>query len=171
MSSVTPLTPSGQVQTVTPVGATAIKSDVRKKSRKPRLSEFQKLRVKLALSTEACAELCGVTVRTIQNWDRKGSPAIAMRFLHLYDRQDLAGHGEDWRGFKFSRGKLVCGRLSFTPRNLKQVPHYVDVYNRLEGAKLRLGDGLPPDQAIAIVFGAPAFQAIPALEHQAISVN
>jgi len=86
-----------------------------------------------------------------------------MRFLHLYDRQDLAGQGQDWKGFKFSRGKLVCGRLSFTPRNLKMVPHYVDVYNRLEGAKLRFQDGLPLDQCLAIVFGSPAFALIPVL--------
>ena len=155
MSAVTPVT------SVTP--AVTVKRNVTKK--KPKPSAFQKLRLKVSLSIPDCAELCGVTVRTVRNWDAEGAPLIAMRFLHLYDRQDLAGHGPGWQGFKFSRGKLVCGRLSFTPRNLKQIPHYVDVYNRVQGARLRHDlDGLQPEQALAIVLESKAFDLLPLLE-------
>lgn len=146
-------------------GATVTKTapvpvTVTKPKRKPRPSDFQRLRLRVSLSVEACAELCGVTVRTIQNWDAKGAPLIAMRLLHIYDRQDLGGHGSEWRGWRFSRGKLICGRLSFHPRNLRQVPHYVDLVGRLEGARLRYRDGLPLHQVLSIVFDSPAFDAL-----------
>ncbi len=132
--------------------------------RKPKPSAFKKLRLRVFLSVEACAELCGVTVRSVHRWDIEGAPLIVHRLLELYDRQDLSGHGPEWRGYRFSRGKLICGRLSFTPRNLKQVPHYVDVYNRVACARLRYQlDGLPVDQCLSIVFGSPAFEAIPLL--------
>lgn len=126
-------------------------------------TEFQKLRLRVCLTVEACAELLGVSVRTVQRWDRQDSPLLPKRFLHMYDRQDLSGHGHDWKGWRFSRGKLVSGRLSFIPRNLKQVPHYVDVYNRVEAAKVRLNDGLPVDRCLSIVFASPAFEQIPLL--------
>lgn len=134
---------------------------IRNATKKYRPSDFQKLRLRVAFSVDACAELCGVTAQIVEHWDVEGAPLIVMRLLHLYDRQDLSDHGPGWKGFKFSRGKLICGRLSFTPRNLRQVPHYVDVFNRLETAKLRFQDGLPLDQVLSIVFGSPAFQALP----------
>jgi len=126
--------------------------------RKPRKSDFHKLRLKVGLAdTAQAAEFCGVTVRTIQNWDKTGAPFIAMRLLHLYDRHELGGHGEDWKGWRFSRGKLICGRLAFTPRHLKQMPYYIDVYNRLASVELRLNAGMSAEQAMALVFGSPAF--------------
>jgi len=44
-------------------------SIIRYVTKKSRPSEFQKLRLCMALSVEACVELCGVTVRTVQRWD------------------------------------------------------------------------------------------------------
>lgn len=110
-----------------------------------------------------CAEFYGVTVRTVTAWDIKGAPLIAMRLLHLYDRQDLSGLGSDWAGFRFSRGKLICGRLSFSPKNLKFLPHLVDLWGRVESAKIRLQDGLLAHEVWGIVAGSSAFSALPDL--------
>lgn len=136
----------------------------RKVTKKPKLSPFKKLRLRVALSVEDCADLAGVSVRTVQRWDIQGAPLIAHRLLEIYDRQDLSGHGSAWRGFRFSRGKLVCGKLSFTPHNLKQVPHYIDLYNRVESARIRYyKDGLLIERCMGIVFASQAFDALPFL--------
>lgn len=137
------------------------------KKRKPKPSAFKKLRLRVFLSVEACADLCGVSVRSVQRWDIQGVPVIVHRLLELYDRQDLSGHGPDWRGFRFSRGKLVAGRLSFTPRNLRQVPHYVEIFNMLYVAKMRYNlDGIPLEQAVGMVFNCPSFSQLPLLPNQ-----
>lgn len=133
-------------------------------TKKPKFSPFHRLRLRVCLSVDACADLCGVSVRSVQRWDIEGAPLIAHRLLEIYDRQDLGGHGPDWRGYRFSRGKLVCGRLQFTGRNLRQVPHLVDVFNRVESARVRYNlDGLPVDQCLSIVFASAAFLEVPLL--------
>ena len=123
---------------------------------------FKNLRQRVMLTQEACAELCGVTKRTIRNWETHGAPEMALKFLHMYDRQDCSSHGSAWRGFKFSKGKLICGKLSFTPKNLKTVPYYVDVFNRVQAAKHRYElDGYPLEKCLSIVFGSDAFAVLP----------
>lgn len=96
----------------------------KKKTTKPKRSDFWKLRHKVGLGGDAarCAELCGVTPRTIANWDTKGAPPMAMRLLHLYDRADLSGHGPEWAGWRMSRGRLMNSRLKlqFYPQNLRE---------------------------------------------------
>ncbi len=102
-------------------------------------SEFWKLRHKAGLGDkEKAAELCGVTVRTIENWDRKGATATATRLLHLWDRKECAGAGPEWAGFMFSRGKLVHARLKlhFTPERLK---HWPEAMRQLERAEADIG--------------------------------
>jgi hypothetical protein len=126
--------------------------------------DFKRLRMRIQLSQEACADLCGVTLRAVRSWETQGAPLMAFKLLHIYDRQDLSGH-PGWQGFRFSQGKLIYGKkLSFTPRNLKQVPHYVDVYNRVELARMRYHmDGYPIEKSIGIVLNADAFK-LPLLE-------
>jgi hypothetical protein len=127
--------------------------------RKPKKSEFQKLRFQLGLSEVQCSEVLGVELEMVQLWDLgDNAPDLALRFLKLYYRQDLSGHGQDWRGFRFSRGKLIFGRLSFNPRSLRQFPLYVEVFNRAQVASIRYSmDGLPLDQALEIVFSSQGF--------------
>ena len=136
------------------------------RSLKVRRSEFYKMRLRVILTVDACAELCGVSNEMVERWDQEGAPFIVMRLLSIYDRQDLSGHGPDWKGFRFSRGRLVCGRLSFGGRNLKQHPHYVDLYNRLELVRLRHQDGLPLTDCLEILFASSAFTAIPDLRDE-----
>lgn len=105
------------------------------KARKPKPSPFHRLRVKVGLADKArCAELCGVTERTIENWDKKGAPFIAERLLHLYDKKDCGGVGPSWTGFLFSRGRLVNTRhgLIFDGDRLKLWPSVLRQLERLE---------------------------------------
>jgi DNA-binding XRE family transcriptional regulator len=80
-------------------------------------SEFYKLRRRLFLSVEDAADICGVTRRTIQNWDEKGAPLSAMRLLPFWDHYHVPFRG--WEGFCFSRDVLLYrGRERFTPEYL-----------------------------------------------------
>jgi hypothetical protein len=109
------------------------------KKRRKKPSEFHALRLKAGLAdTAKAAELCGVTARTVQNWDAKGAPETAMRLLQLYDRKDCAGAGPGWSGFLFSRGVLVNTRLKlrFSPERLALWPSTCDKLARLEAAAL-----------------------------------
>lgn len=94
-------------------------------------SDFYRLRHKIGLGDKRrCAELLGVTARSISNYDHQGGPIWATRLLSLYDHQDLSGIGPDWAGFAFSRGVLIHGRLRlrWTPEGLK---HWPDTLNKL----------------------------------------
>lgn len=63
---------------------------------------------------QKAAELLGVTVRTVRNWDRRGSPVPVMRLLQLL-AGDVAGLYPAWRGFQLrpdglsGPGKLRIG--------------------------------------------------------------
>lgn len=84
-------------------------------------SAFTTARLEAGLANnKKCAEFLGVTTRTVQNWDKKGAPAMAMRLLSLWNRWDCTAHGPEWAGFRFSRGRLVNAKagLIFTPERL-----------------------------------------------------
>lgn len=99
-------------------------------ARKPRKSEFYKLRYRLALNAERAADLCGVSIDEIETWDNEGAPLMAMRLLHLWDRKHVGLDG--WHGWMFSRGALICGRLRFRPETLKNYPLLLAKLSRLE---------------------------------------
>jgi hypothetical protein len=127
-----------------------------KKAKRPVRSAFYKLRHKVGLGDRsAAAEFCCVTERTITNWDSQGSPGIAIRLLQLYDKRDFSGISEDWRGWKFSRGALVKGKMRFLPHSLESLPYVFDVFNRLQIARLRYEqEGISLETAAAIMLGA-----------------
>jgi len=57
---------------------------------------FYALRFKAGFNSwEKCAEFCGVTVRTIKNWERTGAPITAIKLMSLMSR-DLSHFGENW---------------------------------------------------------------------------
>ena len=126
-----------------------------KKAKRPVRSAFYKLRHKVGLGDlAAVAEFCCVTEDTITDWDSQGSPDIAIRLLGLYDKRDLSGVSDDWKGWKFSRGALVKGKMRFLPRSLQSLPHVFDVFNRLQAARLRYEqDGVSLEVAASIMFG------------------
>lgn len=123
------------------------------KPKKVKRSAFYKLRHQVGLDRAAAADLCGVTERTISNWDVLGAPIIAMKLLHRYDRQDLSGI-DGWKGWRFSRGALVKGKMRFLPHTLENLPYVFDVFNRFEAARIRYQqDGISLDDAASIMLG------------------
>jgi len=126
-----------------------------KKVKRPVRSAFYKLRHKVGLGDRAvAAEFCCVTERTITNWDSQGSPDIAMRLLGLYDKRDLSGVSDAWKGWKFSRGALIKGKMRFLPHSLQSLPYVFDVFNRLQAAKVRYEqDGISLEMAASIMLG------------------
>lgn len=97
-------------------------------------SEFYKLRRRLMISAEDAADLCGVTQRTIQNWDEKGAPVSAMRLLPFWDSYHVPFRG--WENFSFSRDVLLYrGRERFTPEYLIHNRERLERLRRLEMEK------------------------------------
>lgn len=133
------------------------------KKRKRKLSAFCKLRLKVGLDQARCADFCGVTVRTVQNWDLRGAPFAVERLLHMYDRQCLAGQGPGWAGWRFERGSLVNRRagLRFGPRTLERLPYLFEVFARFERVKLRAQDGVGLDVLLAVLDGGALVGALP----------
>ncbi|EIC29830.1 MULTISPECIES: hypothetical protein [Methylomicrobium] len=81
----------------------------KKRGRKPK-STFYHLRWHtVGLNEERAAELLGVSVEEIQQWDRDGAPLMAERLLQLWDHKHV-GH-DSWDGWTFSRGVLRRGKL------------------------------------------------------------
>ncbi len=81
-----------------------------------RKSDFYRLRLQLALDQNNAANLAGVTLRTIRNWDKKGAPHIAMRLFYLWDKRAVREPG--WEGWMFSRGALQRGKIRIKPQSL-----------------------------------------------------
>lgn len=131
--------------------------------RRRKLSVFYKLRLRVGLDQERAAELCGVTTRTVQNWDTRGAPLVVERFLHMYDRTSLAGRGPGWEGWAFERGLLVHRRagLRFGPRTLERLPYLFEVFERIERVKLRCQDGAGVDVLLAVLNGGALAGALP----------
>lgn len=98
-------------------------------------TEFHRLRMAAGLGDKTkCAELIGVTERTIANYNRKDSPTWAKRIIQLYNLRDLAGIAPEWQGFTFSRGKLVNAKLkiNLAPESLRHWPTIMEKLQRLE---------------------------------------
>lgn len=131
--------------------------------RRRRLSAFYKLRLRVGLTQEQVAELCGVTVRTVQNWDIKGAPLVAQRLVHMHDRTSLAGRGSGREGWAFERGLLVNRRagLRFGPRTLERLPYLMEFVDRIERARLRYRDGVGPDVLRLVLEGGLMPGALP----------
>jgi transcriptional regulator with XRE-family HTH domain len=96
-------------------------------------SAFYRLRTALGLKREAVAELCGVSLRTITNWDRDGAPETAMAVLRLSSR-DLGAFHPDWRGFTIGRNGKLYGpdRLQISAEHLRHYPAFIRQLERLE---------------------------------------
>jgi hypothetical protein len=87
-----------------------------------KLSEFGRLRRKYRLSLDDCAELFGVTTRTIRNWDYREPKPLILDRLRQRDRHLSALHPA-WTGFKIDlKGKLRGpGGLIVDPEGLRRM--------------------------------------------------
>jgi hypothetical protein len=86
--------------------------------------EFHELRHRAGyLDNRKLAELCEVTERTVQNWERVGPPASVTKLLQVIAR-DLEWLGPDWRGYRFWNGELLGpNRERITPGMIRAYPH------------------------------------------------
>lgn len=71
---------------------------------------------KVGLNPDRAAEVLGVDVETIGQWDQEGND-LAERYLLLWDRKHFYG---EWAGFVFSRGRLMYKRKLWTANCLKR---------------------------------------------------
>lgn len=72
----------------------------------------------VGVNEKIAAELLGVSVNEILEWDDKGSPPIAEAYLLLWDNKHVNSDG--WDGFYFSRGALRYKRLIWRSEGLLQ---------------------------------------------------
>ncbi|MDD2759939.1 MAG: hypothetical protein PHH11_06555 [Methylomonas sp.] len=72
---------------------------------------------KVGLNEQRATEVLGVDVDIIKQWDKEGAPALAERFLLLWDSKNVGIEG--WNGFLFSRGVLRYKNRRWTPAMLK----------------------------------------------------
>lgn len=137
---------------------------------KPRPSEFQRLRLKLGLVHSELVQLLGIDSETLDLWDweKDQAPDLAFRLIRLYSRRNLDGWGDDWKGFRFSRGRLIFGKDSFSPRSLKNFKLYEAVYSHVQIANMRYRDGLSLDDSLNIVFHSQEIKRLEFIisEHQ-----
>lgn len=88
-----------------------------KKRGRRRKSSFYHLRWnKVGLNEERAAELLGVTVEKIKQYDTEGAPAMAEKLIELWDKKHVGLEG--WEGFVFSRGALIYKGKRWRPENL-----------------------------------------------------
>lgn len=70
----------------------------------------------VGLNEERAAEVLGVTVEQVQQWDKVGND-LAERYLLLWDKKHVNQPG--WEGFIFTQGKLKHKNRYWGPENLK----------------------------------------------------
>jgi transcriptional regulator with XRE-family HTH domain len=70
-------------------------------------SEFYKLRMEAGFNSwPKLAAFLGVTVRTVQNWEKSGVPPMVEKFLRLL-AQDLSFLGKEWENWRIVAGEFV----------------------------------------------------------------
>lgn len=91
---------------------------------------------RVGLNETRAAEVLGVSVEDVQEWDKKGAPEMAMRLLLLWDRKNVGVDG--WDGFIFTRGVLKYKQHRWTPRMLILYHEQNTEIDRLQGEIRRL---------------------------------
>ncbi len=99
--------------------------------------EFSRLRLAAGFpDRESAASFCGVTVRTVRNWERRGAPVYIVKLFQMAGG-DLAWVNRDWRGFRF-HGKVLYtdGNYPVTPGDLRSLPYLKGVmFSRTSGGR------------------------------------
>ena len=68
--------------------------------------DFRRLRITALLSPRSCSDVLGVSIRTINNWEkgRTAIPYSAFKLLRILAAGEIPG--PDWRGFWIQGAKL-----------------------------------------------------------------
>jgi len=86
-------------------------TQIKKRPRKK--SSFYHARNKIGLNENAVAKLLDISVDEVESYDDYGAPALAERFMMLWDKKHV--NYEGWQGFLFSRDVLCHGKKRWTP--------------------------------------------------------
>ncbi|TPQ24986.1 hypothetical protein [Methylomonas koyamae] len=73
---------------------------------------------RVGLNEAKAAEVLGVTVEDVRQFDETGNP-LAERVLLLWDRKNVGLPG--WEKFYFSRGLLMCGRRRWDAETIQRL--------------------------------------------------
>lgn len=79
-------------------------------------SSFYHVRNKAGLNEQRAADILGVTLEDIKQYDNTGAPLMAERLLQLWDSKHVGVEG--WNGFLFSRGVLRYKNRRWTPETI-----------------------------------------------------
>jgi hypothetical protein len=99
-------------------------------------SSFYHIRRKVGLNAERAAEVLGISVDEVQEYDSKGAPVMAERLLLLWDRKNVGVEG--WDGWLFSRGVLVHKKHRWRPEMILESRKHQEEAWRLQGELSRL---------------------------------
>lgn len=91
---------------------------------------------KVGVNEELAAEILGVSVEQVQQWDIDDTaPIMAERLLLLWDKKRVGHRG--WDGFYFSRGAFCYKKQRFTPESLL---HLVEVAKTVHSMQQRVAE-------------------------------
>ncbi len=85
---------------------------------------------KVGVNEQVTADVLGVTVNQVREWDQNGAPEIAERLLLLWDRKRVNVPG--WEGWVFSRGTLRYKGKQWRPDNILAARYDIERTTRLE---------------------------------------
>ena len=71
---------------------------------------------KVGINEQRAAEVLGVTIEQVKQWDSEGAPSYVERLLLMWDCKHINVDG--WSGWCFSRGVLKHGRQQWRPENI-----------------------------------------------------
>ncbi len=99
---------------------------------------FEELRLAAGFpDRESAASFCGVTVRTVRNWERGKVPPYIVKLFQLAGG-DLEWVGREWRGFRFHGGRLWTDtNYPVGPGDLRAIPY---LWKAVEAGKEPRGD-------------------------------
>jgi hypothetical protein len=106
-------------------------------------SDFYRLRMEAGFNSwPKLAVFLGVTVRTVQNWERWGAPVAVEKFLRLL-AGDLSFIGREWVGWRITEGAFLDhGAQRVTPGEMQAFFWMDQQIRHLELDKKRLEDDL-----------------------------
>ncbi len=71
---------------------------------------------KVGINEAIAANIIGVSVEQIKQWDLEGAPIYVERLLLLWDRKYIGF--DSWNGWYFSRGTLHFKKQQWRPENI-----------------------------------------------------
>jgi hypothetical protein len=108
----------------------------RKRGQKPKSTFYHIRWHTVGLNEERAAEVIGVPIDVIRQWDKDGAPMMAEQLLLFWDSKHIGLPG--WEGFMFSRGILRFKNRRWTPKTILEYRDQAEEIYRLKNELERL---------------------------------